>query len=58
MLAFGTRLLTWKYLMRLVRSVCASFWRVCWSSAEMMSVVSSAYVYTVDLVTVWMMSLM
>ena len=55
MLAFGTRLLTWKYLMRLVRS---SFWRVCWSSAEMMSVVSSAYVYTVDLVTVWMMSFM
>lgn len=58
MVGFGTRLLMWKYLMRLLSSVWASVWRACWSGDEMMSVVSSAYVYTVDFVTVLMMPLM
>lgn len=44
--------------MRLVSSVWASCWRSVMFFDVMMSVVSSAYVYTVDLVTVLMMSLM
>ena len=54
---FGTRLFSWKYLIRLSRSVCASAGRSC-AGAVMMSVVSSAYVYTVESGTVLMMLLM
>ena len=44
--------------MRLLRSVCASAWSAGIFSDVTMSVVSSAYVYTLELGTVWMMSLM
>ena len=43
--------------MRLSSSVWASFCKSCWLCDEIMSVVSSAYVYTVDLVVVLIMSL-
>ena len=58
LVGFGTRLLVWKYLMRLLSSDCASVWRSASVSAEMISVVSSAYVYTLELGTVLMMSFM
>ena len=58
MVGFGTRLLMWKYLMRLSSSDCASVWRSVSVFADIMSVVSSAYVYTLELGTVLMMSLM
>ena len=44
--------------MRLVSSDCASVCSAWWVRAEMMRVVSSAYVYTVESGTVLMMSLM
>jgi len=44
--------------MRLLSSVCASACMLAMSFAVMMSVVSSAYVYTVELGTVCLMSLM
>ena len=55
---FGTRLLLWKYCMRLWSSDWASCCRACSVSAVMTSVVSSAYVYTFELGTVRMMLLM
>ena len=44
--------------MRFVSSDCASVCSAWWVCAEMMRVVSSAYVYTVESGTVLMMSLM
>ena len=43
---FGTRLLAWKYLIRLLRSYVANDSSSSSVGAVMMSVVSSAYVYT------------
>lgn len=54
---FGTRSLRWKYLMSWVSSVCAICCSACGVSAVMISVVSSAYVYTFELF-VWVMVLM
>lgn len=48
----------WKYLIRLVSSDCASVSSSSSVGVDIMSVVSSAYVYTVDLGTVFIMSLM
>ena len=53
----GTKLLSWKYWMRLVSSDWASSWRAAGVVEEIMRVVSSAYVYTVERGTVLMMSL-
>ena len=58
LVGLGTRLLTWKYLIRLLISDCASSCKSCNVGAVMMSVVSSAYVYTFDFGTVLMMLLM
>ena len=48
----------WKYVVRLLSSVCASFCSAGMFAAEIMSVVSSANVYTSEFGTVLMMSLM
>ena len=45
LVALGTKLLMWKYCMRLVSSDWASFRSSCSVLAVMMRVVSSAYVY-------------
>ena len=54
----GTRLFWWKYVTRFASSELARVSRACAVLAEIMRVVSSAYVYTVEEGTVWMMSLM
>lgn len=46
---FGTRSLRWKYLISCVSSVCAICCSVSCVSAVIISVVSSAYVYTFEL---------
>ena len=56
--ALGTRLLVWKYWMRLLSSDWVSLRREFSDVADTMRVVSSAYVYTVELGTVFRMSLM
>lgn len=56
--ALGTRLLVWKYWMRLLSSDWVSLRRELSDVADTMRVVSSAYVYTVELGTVFRMSLM
>ena len=55
---FGTSSLRWKYLIRLLSSVCAICCSACSVSADMISVVSSAYVNTVDCVGILKMLLM
>ena len=42
--SFGTRLFWWRNVTRFVRSSCARFWRMVVSGADIVSVVSSAYV--------------
>ena len=56
--ALGTRLLVWKYWMRLLSSDWVSLRRELSDAADTMRVVSSAYVYSVELGTVFRMSLM
>ncbi len=55
---FGTRLLVWKYWMMFVSSDCETIWRSLMLFVVMMSVVSSAYVYTFELGACLIMSLM
>ena len=58
LVGFGTRLFLWKYWIRLPSSVCASAFSSSSVSVVTISVVSSAYVKTLEFGTVWMMLLM
>ena len=58
LVGFGTRLLLWKYRMRLPSSVCDSVLSSASVLVVTINVVPSAYVKTLDFGTVWMMLLM
>eukprot|EP00732_Lithocolla_globosa_P007618 Lithocolla_globosa_v1_NODE_9915_length_655_cov_57.955000.p2 type:complete len:104 gc:universal NODE_9915_length_655_cov_57.955000:571-260(-) len=55
---FGTRLLCFKNEITFDRSCCACFCRVSRSGAEMMMVISSAYVYAIPYLVYFEISLM